>query len=153
MSHIEDIIQAFFPFREPADPSLLTERMEPVFPACDDLVGVGLMTNIPDQFVIGGIENPVNGQRQFHGPQRGSQMATTLGYRFNNFSPDLFGQPVQRRQVKAPDVLREVNPGENTVFYGFIFHQKQSLCSRSRNQQEMIMRFQSSRCYDFLSTI
>jgi hypothetical protein len=38
-------------------------------------MGIRLMTDIPNDFVTGGIENIVNGDGQFNGAQAGCQMA------------------------------------------------------------------------------
>jgi hypothetical protein len=61
MSHIENIMGGLGAFGEAADAVLETQRAEAVAPAGEDLVGIGLMPDIPDDLVARGVEDAVQG--------------------------------------------------------------------------------------------
>jgi len=53
MAHVEVVIRAFFTLGEAADASILSEGLEPVPSARQNLVCVGLVAHIPDDLVLG----------------------------------------------------------------------------------------------------
>ena len=53
--------------RKTADSAELTQREHAIAPTCEDFVGIGLMAHIPNQAVMGGIENIMQGNRELHG--------------------------------------------------------------------------------------
>lgn len=63
-------------FGEAAHASKSAERAETVAPACQNLVCVGLMSDIPDDFIDRCFEDTVQGDGQFYHPQSGCKMAT-----------------------------------------------------------------------------
>ena len=56
------------------------------------LVRIGLMTDIPDNFVPGCVKNIMKGYRQLNRSQTGGQMAAGFGYHFNDGHADFFCQ-------------------------------------------------------------
>src|SRR4051794_40788260 len=52
----ERIVFAFAAPREPAEPPALAKRPDSVAPPGDDLVRIGLVPDVPDQFVVRGVE-------------------------------------------------------------------------------------------------
>ena len=65
MSGFDDVILTFRPFGEAADAFVLTEGMKFIASAGQKFVGIGLMADIPDQFVVGRIKDIVQGNGQF----------------------------------------------------------------------------------------
>ncbi len=53
--------------------------MKTLMSAGDQLMGIALMADIPDQFIDRGIENVVQGQGQFDHPETGTKMSTGMG--------------------------------------------------------------------------
>ena len=70
---------------EAAEAAALPKRPDAVAPPGDDLVRIGLMTNVPDQFVLRRIEDIVKRHRQLDHAEGGSQMAAGHGHGRNHF--------------------------------------------------------------------
>jgi hypothetical protein len=51
----------------------------------EEFMGIRLMTYIPDDFIIWGIENIMYGNRQLNRTQAGGQVPSILGHHINNF--------------------------------------------------------------------
>ena len=78
MTGFQSIIFAFTELGKTAHALVLAQGMELLLPAGDQLMGIALMTNIPDQFVCRGIEDRVQGQGQLNHAQTWRQMAAGL---------------------------------------------------------------------------
>src|SRR5699024_8703363 len=76
------------------DPTLLAQGGE-VVPAGEQLVHVGLVTSVEDDRVPGAVEDPVQGQAQFHDPEIGAQVSSGAGDRVDQEGPDLLGEVEQ----------------------------------------------------------
>ena len=61
----------------------------------NNLVAIRLVAHIPYQFIVGGIENIVQRQRQLHRAEARSQMTRVLRKRIDNIMPQLYGQLFQ----------------------------------------------------------
>ena len=105
VSHVEGVVGTLLPFRETADPAPLAKRVEAPLPAGDDLVGIGLMPHVPDEAVPRRVEDVVEGEREFHRPQGGGEMAAPLRDGLDHHLPDLLRETVQLRQAEQPDIL------------------------------------------------
>ena len=73
MRRAEAVIFAFGALGETGQAAALPQGADPVAPAGEDLVGIGLMSYVPDQPVRGGIEHGMQRNRQFddaQGPRR-----------------------------------------------------------------------------------
>jgi hypothetical protein len=64
----------------------LAQGADAVAPAGDDLVRIGLVADVPDQAVLGGIEQVMQGDGQFHHAQSGAQMAAGDRHRIDGFN-------------------------------------------------------------------
>jgi hypothetical protein len=53
---------------------------------------IGLMANVPDQPVLGRVEDPVQSNRQLDNAKTGAKMPTRHGNRVNHFGPQLVGE-------------------------------------------------------------
>src|SRR5262249_848229 len=89
---------AFRPLGKPGQSATLPKRANTVTTTRQDFVRVGLMSDIPDQLVIRGVEQVMESDRQLHDPEAGSKVATGYG----NCAPR------RRRQVvrQLPELLR-----------------------------------------------
>ena len=110
MAHVENVIGALFPFWETADPPHLAEGGEAFLPAGDDLMGIGLVSHVPDQKVPWRIEHIVEGQGQLHRSQGRGQVAAPYRHGFNHHLPELFGQAVELVQTEMTNVLGKTDP-------------------------------------------
>ena len=64
-------------------------------PAGQNLVGVALVADIPDQLILGGVEDIVQGDGQFHYPETWGKMTAGPGYRLDDEIANLLGEFLQ----------------------------------------------------------
>ena len=69
MRGAEGVIRALTAHRKTADAAELAQRRHGISPPRDDLVRVGLMTHIPHQTVLRGVEHVMQRNGQFHRAQ------------------------------------------------------------------------------------
>ena len=97
MACLKGIILALLEFRKTAQALMLSECMKTILPSGDELMGIGLVTDIPDQFVTRGIEDIVEGDGQFNDPQARGQMAAGLCHGRDDNLSDIRSQSGQFR--------------------------------------------------------
>ncbi len=69
VADIKGVVRTLFPFWKTAEAAHLTERSE-LFPSSgDDLMGIGLVSDIPNNPIPGRIENIVDREGKFDGPE------------------------------------------------------------------------------------
>ncbi len=115
---VVDVVGAFVAVREAQDAAALAQAAEEIAPSGDDLVGVGLVPDVPDDLVGGGVEDPVQGQGDLDDAQVGGQMPAVLGDHIQDHGPDLGGQARQLVGRKLAQILRPVDRIENTAHFG-----------------------------------
>src|SRR5207249_10637630 len=67
------------PARKSREAVLLADGVEPVVPAGEDFMTVGLVSDVPDQDVAGRVEDGVQRHRELHRTQAGCQVAAVRG--------------------------------------------------------------------------
>ncbi len=75
MPAVEDVVRRFGASREPADAIERAQRPESIEPAGEELVRVGLVPGVPDDLVARRFEEAVERDRQFHDPERRTEVA------------------------------------------------------------------------------
>jgi len=95
--------------REAADAAGGAQGVEPVLPSGQNLVDVGLVADIPDKFVFGGVKDVMQCQGQFHHAQVGPQMAAVAGQHRDQLLPDFLRQDLQLVHGQLLDVNRTVH--------------------------------------------
>ena len=100
---VEDVVRRLAPAREAADAVELAERPEPLEPARQQLVRVGLVAGVPDDPVARRLEQPVEGDRDLDDAERRAEMAAGRGDRRDDRLADLLGEllELRRRPVRA----------------------------------------------------
>jgi len=78
----------------------LPNGVEAILTARENLVDINLMAHVPDEAVLGGAENAVQGNGEFHDTEIGPEMAATFRQTVDKFLPDFARQRFQlgRRQ-------------------------------------------------------
>ncbi len=71
-----------------------------------DLVDVGLVAGVPEDDVAGGVEHPVDGQRQFDGAEVGSEVSARDSDGLDDEGPDLGGKLAELIVVESAKVGR-----------------------------------------------
>jgi hypothetical protein len=95
MSGPERVVFALRPLGEAGEPAALAQRPDARAPASQDLVRVGLVSDIPDQPVPWRIEHIVQGHGQFDHTQPRAQMAARHRNRADRFGTQLVREGAQ----------------------------------------------------------
>src|SRR5207244_7712664 len=74
---VEHVVLGLAPTREPADSAELAKGSEPLEPAGQELVGVGLVTGVPADPVTRRLEQPMERDRQLDDPEAASEMTAS----------------------------------------------------------------------------
>ncbi len=93
------------PLGKARQPALLAQGLDTVAATGQDLVRIGLVADIPDQPVIRGLENVMQGNRQLHNAKPGTEMATGLRHGINGRRPQFGGKTLQFALGEAPKLF------------------------------------------------
>ena len=88
---------------------MLSNRVESIAAAGDQLVWVALMSCVEDQLIAWSIEDVMQGERQLNGAEIPAEMAANLGDDFNDPLADLLGQLLELRPIEFADVEGRVD--------------------------------------------
>ncbi len=98
MRRAERVVFAFGPLGEARQAAALADGADTLAATGQDLVRIALMTDVPDQAVVGRVEDIMEGDRQFDDAQPRAQMAAggadgrdRLGPQFVGELPQLLG--------------------------------------------------------------
>ena len=106
MPHPKAVIRALTAARKARKASQGTQGVELGGASGQQLVGVGLMSHVPDDLVLLHIEGMQQGQGQFHDPQRGGQMPAVLGHHIDDALAQLRSQHRELFVRKIHHLLR-----------------------------------------------
>jgi len=95
MAGTKSVVLAFRALGKTADAVELAQRMELGTASREDLVGVGLMPDVPDNLVVRGVENVMEGDGQLDDSQARRQVTAVLCYGANDQVADFPGQLLQ----------------------------------------------------------
>jgi hypothetical protein len=110
---VEDVVLALAAAREAADAVDLPERPEPLQPAREELVGVGLMPRVPDDPVVRRAQQPVQGDGDLDHAEAGAQVAARLRDGRDDRLADLGGEICELGFAQAAEVGRTGQAGED----------------------------------------
>src|SRR5205814_9657241 len=102
---------------EAAQPPALAQRADAVAPAGDDLVRIGLMADVPDQFVARRVEHIMKRDRQLDHTERRAQMPAGYRHRRNDFLAKLVGELRQLLLGEAAQVSGKMDRVEQRRFW------------------------------------
>src|SRR5262245_46008219 len=105
----ELVVFAFCSLRESAQTASGSHGGDPIPAAGQDLVWVGLMTDVPNQFVIRGIEDVMQGNRQLDYAETGSKMAARNRNRVDGLGAQFIGNLLQVPRINAAQVGRALD--------------------------------------------
>ena len=120
MSYTERIVFRFFPLRETRDTAEYTVAVEIITATGEDLVAIGLMTYIPHQLIVGGIENMMKRNRQLHYTEARTKVTSVNGNIVDDVLPQFLAQLHQLDSVQSLHVGRGIDFGQEWT--GFDFH-------------------------------
>jgi hypothetical protein len=100
----EGVERALAPAREPGNALMLSQGVERFPAAGEDFVGIGLVADIPDHLVVGGVEDIMDGNGEVDRAQAGRQMPAGARNDIDDLAADLggeFGQPLPRQPLQV----------------------------------------------------
>ncbi len=83
-----------------------------VLTAGEQLVHVGLVAGVPEDLVLGRVENPVQRDGELHHAEVGTEVTAGLGDRFDKEGPDLLRQLVQLLRAEPVQIARSPDTGQ-----------------------------------------
>ena len=99
MSGAEDVVLALGAFEKTGEPALLAKRFELRIAPCQDLVGIALVPDIPDDLVARRLKSVVKGYRELYDPESGADVAARTRTHVNEARTNLLGE--QTKLVEA----------------------------------------------------
>ena len=125
MPAVEHVVRRLRASREAADAIELAKRPEPLEPARQQLVRVGLVAGVPDDPVARRLEQPVERDRELHDPERRAQVAAGDRDGLDDRLADLQGELgeldlVEAAQVGGPGEIRQDRHGGGTPVAGAV---------------------------------
>ena len=91
---------------------LLAERPEVVVPAGDQLVGVGLMTHIPDHTIVVEIEGLIEGKRELNDTEPRAEMPTAGGHHLEVTFANLTSDVLKLSDAESVQLIRMLQISE-----------------------------------------
>lgn len=91
MRRTERVVFAFCAFCEARKAAALANGPNPVPPAGQDLMRIGLMTYVPEDAVARSIKKVVQCDRELDDPKAGSEMAACGSHGVDRLSPEFLG--------------------------------------------------------------
>jgi hypothetical protein len=116
VTRIEKVTRVLVPFRESADPLVLPESIETVPPSRQKLVGITLVTHIPDQLIGREIKDMVKGDGEFNHTEIGSEMSSPLGNRLKDDLSYLVAELLELQEGERLDIRGIPDPVQD-VFH------------------------------------
>ena len=104
MGRAERVVNAFGALGEAGKPARLAQRADVVAAPRQDLVRVALMADIPDQLVVGRVEDMVQRDRQLDDAKARAEMAARDRDGGDRLLPQFLGQLLQLRNVEVAHV-------------------------------------------------
>ena len=109
MSRIEGIALAFPVFRKAAHAAIAAHPGKFVLPSRQYFMGIGLMTDIPDNLILRQIQTEMQRHRQLHNPEIRGQMAARFAHRVDNKVPELCSQLIIPGRIYILNIIRLFN--------------------------------------------
>ena len=105
MARIKAVAVAFLSLREAAHSAVFAQRLKALPPSGQKLVGIGLVSHVPDNFVLRQVQHQMERHGQFHSTQIGAQMAAGHTDFIHQKFPDFRRQ---RRIIPGTDFLNVI---------------------------------------------
>ena len=109
MRRAEGVVGRFDAPRKAGDAALHAQLRHGVAPAGEDLVGVGLVADVPDDAVLRRIEHRVQRDRQLDGAEVGREMPPGLRHGFEHEGAQLVGQLLELAAIERAQSGRVVD--------------------------------------------
>jgi len=127
----ETVIFAFGALGEAGQAAALAQRPDPLAAGGQNLVRIGLVPNVPDQPVLGRIEQIVQGDSELDDPESGAEMAASDGHRADGLGAQFVGQLPEVFFLQAAQVRRTFDGVEQRSGFG---HDHNNTLGRTRHE-------------------
>ncbi len=95
MAGADHVVGRLLAAGEAGEAAVLADGTEPLAPAGEQLVGVALVADVPDDAVAGALQHAVQGQSELHGAQAGGEVTAGLAHAGEYRLADLVGEQGQ----------------------------------------------------------
>ncbi len=95
MSGAHDVVGGLRDRAERREAAVLADRVQPVAAAREDLVGVRLVTDVPQDLVARGVEQRVQRDRELARPEVGAEVPPDLPHRVDDVLAHLLREALQ----------------------------------------------------------
>ena len=119
MRGAERVVFALGALGETGQPAALAQGADAIAAPGQNLVRIGLVSDVPDQFVVGRVEHGVQRHRQLDDAQSGAEMAAGIGYCVDGLGPQFVGELLELLKRQIPHVAGQVNAVEQRCFGRF----------------------------------
>ncbi len=106
MRGAERVVFALGALGEAGQPAALAQRADAVAPAGQNLVGIGLMADVPDQTVVRRVEDVMQRDRKLDDAQPGAEMPARDRDGIDRLLPQFVGDLAQLAGLEAAQVAR-----------------------------------------------
>ena len=109
MGRAERIIGALAALGEAGEPAALAQGADPVAAAGEDLVRIALMPDVPDQPVVGRVEDIVDGDGQLDDAEPGAEMPAGRTHGRDRLRAQLVGELAKLLRIELAQVLGRID--------------------------------------------
>ena len=106
MTGTERVVLGFITAKETRKASILLYCVKLIATTGEDLVRVSLVANVPDESVLGRVENVVHRHRELDRPERGARVPADARTSIDNELPDLVRDFLEVLDPQLPEVGR-----------------------------------------------
>ncbi len=115
MAGAHDVVLGLGNRAERGQALVLADRRQLLAAAGEDLVRVGLVADVPEHLVAGGVEQAVQGDGELAGAEVGAEVAADLADRVDDVGTHLLRDLRQLRVVELVQVGGPVDPGQQRL--------------------------------------
>ncbi len=109
----EGVVFALGSLRESGQAAAGAQGANAVTPAGQNFVRISLVTDVPDQLVIGRVKNVVKGHREFDDAEARAEVTAGDGDRVDRFSAQLIGNLLQVPCIDTAQISRTLDGVED----------------------------------------
>src|SRR5690606_16066383 len=115
MRRTEGIVFGLAALRKTGDSPRLAQTRHGITPAGEYFVWIGLMPDVPNQPIVGCIEDPMQGDGQLNRTKIGREVTTGARHRLQYELPQLMGDLFELATIQPTQIRRRMNIFEADV--------------------------------------
>ena len=122
VAHAEGVVLAFAALGEAAEAFVEPIGVEQFTPSGEDLVPVGLVPNVPNELVVGRIEDVMQRHGELHHTKAGAEVAALYAHHIDDEIAEFLAHLIELRFGDLTEVRRDVDALEQRVGAGDLVH-------------------------------